>query len=88
MRERGGVATQCAVKLRLSRGSKIRSEKLHGPTFILKGYLKLSLVTCPVAMTPAITEGRGSIFITLSRATGHRVESVYVDADSTQHETV
>jgi len=47
-----------------------------------KGYLKLSLVTCPVAMTPATTEGEKLRFHTLNRATGHRVASRYIDAET------
>lgn len=47
-----------------------------------KGYLKLSLVTCPVAMTPATTEGEKVRFHTLNRKTGNRVASRYVDAVS------
>jgi DNA end-binding protein Ku len=45
-----------------------------------KGYLKLSLVTCPVAMTPATSESDRVRFHTLNRATGNRVVSHYVDA--------
>lgn len=45
-----------------------------------KGYLKLSLVTCPVAMTPATSDEEKVRFHTLNRATGHRVVSRYVDA--------
>ncbi|TIT61569.1 MAG: Ku protein, partial [Mesorhizobium sp.] len=45
-----------------------------------KGYLKLSLVTCPVAMTPATTESEKVRFHTLNRKSGHRVVSQYVDA--------
>ncbi len=47
-----------------------------------KGYLKLSLVTCPVAMVPATTLGGKVSFYTLNRATGNRVESHYVDAET------
>jgi DNA end-binding protein Ku len=47
-----------------------------------KGYLKLSLVTCPVAMTPATTESERVRFHTLNRATGHRVQSRYLDAET------
>ncbi|MFT0858726.1 Ku protein [Ancylobacter sp. G4_0304] len=47
-----------------------------------KGYLKLSLVTCPVAMAPATTESEKIRFHTLNKATGNRVEAVYVDAES------
>ncbi|SEH87184.1 DNA end-binding protein Ku [Rhizobium tibeticum] len=45
-----------------------------------KGYLKLSLVTCPVAMTPATSESEKVRFHTLNRATGNRVLSQYVDS--------
>jgi DNA end-binding protein Ku len=45
-----------------------------------KGYLKLSLVTCPVAMTPATSESEKIRFNTLNRKTGNRVVSQYVDA--------
>ncbi|MER9581273.1 Ku protein [Mesorhizobium sp. M0276] len=47
-----------------------------------KGYLKLSLVTCPVAMTPATTESEKVRFHTLNRKSGNRVISQYVDAVS------
>lgn len=50
------------------------------PRSFWKGYLKLSLVTCPVAMMPATTEGERIRFHTLNRKTGHRIESRYVDA--------
>ena len=45
-----------------------------------KGYLKLSLVTCAVTMTPATTDGEKLKFHTLNRHTGRRVASRYVDA--------
>lgn len=45
-----------------------------------KGYLKLSLVTCPVAMTPAVSEGEKVRFHILNRNTGNRVVSQYVDS--------
>ena len=47
-----------------------------------KGYLKLSLVTCAVAMTPATTESEKVRFHTLNRKTGNRIESRYVDAET------
>lgn len=47
-----------------------------------KGYLKLSLVTCPVSMTPATTESEKVRFHTLNRATKRRVRSQYVDAET------
>jgi DNA end-binding protein Ku len=47
-----------------------------------KGYLKLSLVTCPVAMSPATSESEKVRFHTLNKETGNRVVSEYVDAIS------
>jgi DNA end-binding protein Ku len=47
-----------------------------------KGYLKLSLVTCPVAMSPATSEEEKLRFHTLNRKTGNRVASRYVDSVS------
>ena len=50
------------------------------PRNFWKGYLKLSLVTCPVAMTPATSDREKVRFHSLNRATGNRVRSQYVDA--------
>ena len=50
------------------------------PRSFWKGYLKLSLVTCPVTMLPAISEGDKFRFHTINRQTGHRVQSQLVDA--------
>jgi len=44
-----------------------------------QGYLKLSLVTCPVAMTPAVTGAEKVRFHILNEKTGNRVISKYVD---------
>lgn len=52
------------------------------PRSFWKGYLKLSLVTCPVAMTPATSENEKVRFHTLNAKTGNRVVSQYVDAIS------
>jgi len=45
-----------------------------------KGYLKLSLVTCAVSLTPATSEREKVRFHTLNAKTGNRVRSQYVDA--------
>ena len=42
-----------------------------------KGYLKLSLVTCPVAMQPAVTDAARLRLHTLNRETGNRVQRQY-----------
>lgn len=45
-----------------------------------KGYLRLSLVTCPVNMTPATSESEKVRFHTLNKDTGNRVVSQYIDS--------
>ncbi len=45
-----------------------------------KGYLKLSLVTCRVTMTPAVSEGAKVRFHNINRKTHNRVMNQYVDA--------
>lgn len=45
-----------------------------------KGYLKLSLVTASVSLTPATTDSNKYRFHILNRKTGNRVESRYVDS--------
>lgn len=50
------------------------------PRTFWKGYLKLSLVTCPVTMMPATTQAEKVRFRTINRKTGNPVESRYVDA--------
>ncbi|GGK53960.1 non-homologous end joining protein Ku [Salinarimonas ramus] len=49
---------------------------------IWKGYLKLSLVSCAVALYPAATSSSKVRFNTLNRETGNRVKRVYVDAET------
>lgn len=45
-----------------------------------KGYLKFSLVTCPVVMTPAVTDGERVRFHLINAKTGNRLVSVYRDS--------
>lgn len=47
-----------------------------------KGFLRLSLVTCPVALYPATSEGEKISFNQLNRKTGHRIKYLKVDADT------
>jgi DNA end-binding protein Ku len=47
-----------------------------------KGFLRLSLVTCPVALYPATSESEKVSFNQLNRATGHRIKYLKVDADT------
>jgi DNA end-binding protein Ku len=52
------------------------------PRAYWKGYLKLSLVSCPVAIFPATSEREKISFHQLNKKTGHRIRYQKVDADS------
>jgi DNA end-binding protein Ku len=47
-----------------------------------KGFLRLSLVTCPVALYPATSDSEKVSFNQLNRKTGHRIKYAKVDADT------
>ena len=47
-----------------------------------KGFLRLSLVTCPVALYPATSDSEKISFNQINRNTGHRIKYVKVDADT------
>jgi len=47
-----------------------------------KGYLKLSLVSCGVALFPATTTSQRIRFNIINRATGHRVHNEIIDAET------
>ncbi len=47
-----------------------------------KGYLKLSLVSCPVALYPVSTASEKVSFHLLNEATGNRLKQQYVDAET------
>src|ERR1700744_2463159 len=47
-----------------------------------KGFLRLSLVTCPVALYPATSDTEKVSFNQINRKTGHRIKYVKVDADT------
>src|SRR5215475_12102173 len=47
-----------------------------------KGFLRLSLVTCPVALYPATSEADKISFNQINKNTGHRIRYVKVDVDT------
>ncbi|WP_315792540.1 Ku protein [Bradyrhizobium sp. SZCCHNRI1002] len=47
-----------------------------------KGFLRLSLVTCPVALYPATSESEKISFNQLNRQTGYRIKYLKVDAET------
>jgi DNA end-binding protein Ku len=47
-----------------------------------KGFLRLSLVTYPVALYPATSESEKISFNLLNRQTGHRIKYLKIDSDA------
>src|ERR1700756_4170183 len=47
-----------------------------------KGFLRLSLVTCPGALYPATSDTEKVSFNQINRKTGHRIKYSRVDADT------
>jgi DNA end-binding protein Ku len=47
-----------------------------------KGFLRLSLVTCPIALFPATSETEKVSFNQINKNTGHRIKYAKVDADT------
>ena len=52
------------------------------PRAYWKGYLKLSLVSCPIALYPATSEREKISFHQLNKVTGHRIRYRKVDAET------
>ena len=52
------------------------------PRAYWKGYLRLSLVSCPIQLFPATSEREKVRFHQLNRETGNRIRYVKVDAES------
>jgi DNA end-binding protein Ku len=52
------------------------------PRAYWKGYLKLSLVSCPIALFPAASEREKISFHQINKNTGHRIKYRKVDAES------
>src|SRR6476661_9753489 len=52
------------------------------PRAYWKGFLRLSLVTCPIALFPATSESEKISFNQINRNTGNRIRYLKVDADT------
>src|SRR5712672_1937220 len=52
------------------------------PRAYWKGYLKLSLVTCPIALYPASSQAEKTHFHQISRRTGHRLRQQMIDEET------
>src|SRR3546814_3018470 len=67
---------------RVCRGRASAGGPERAPRPYWTGYLKLSLVTCAVSLTPATSDREKVRFHTLNSKTGNRVRSRYVDAET------
>src|SRR5512133_2980542 len=47
-----------------------------------KGFLRLSLVTCPIALFPATSESEKISFNQINKKTGHRIRYLKIDTDT------
>ncbi len=52
------------------------------PRAYWKGYLKLSLVSCPIQLYPATSERENIRFHQINKSTGNRIKYKKVDADT------
>src|SRR4029077_17423914 len=52
------------------------------PRAYWKGYLKLSLVSCPIALYPAASASERVAFHRISKTTGHRLKQQMIDPET------
>ena len=52
------------------------------PRAFWKGYLRLSLVTCPIELFPATTQAEKTHFHQINTSTGHRLRQQMVDEET------
>jgi DNA end-binding protein Ku len=52
------------------------------PRAYWKGYLRLSLVTCPIELFPATSQAEKTHFHQINTKTGHRLRQQMVDEDT------
>src|ERR1700733_13950580 len=62
-------------------GGRLRRRRV-APRANWKGYLKLSLVSCPIALSPAVSTSERISFHLINRATGNRLYQHYLDAET------
>src|SRR5258708_6549265 len=66
----------------LDPSSVVSSEFPMAPRANWKGFLRLSLVTCPVALYPATSDTEKVSFNQINRKTGHRIKYAKVDTET------
>jgi Ku protein, prokaryotic len=79
-RELGAGVSEPTLPVRLE-SDRNRSSR-SWPRANWKGFLRLSLVTCPVALYPATSDSEKISFNQINRNTGHRIKYARVDAET------
>jgi Ku protein len=79
-RELGAGVSEPTLPVRLE-SDRNRSSR-PWPRANWKGFLRLSLVTCPVALYPATSDSEKISFNQINRNTGHRIKYARVDAET------
>src|SRR5919201_5425877 len=69
-----------AQKLLLNRSIALARSTVVAPRAYWKGYLKLSLVSCPIALSPAASSSERVSFRQINKKTGHRLKQQLVDS--------
>src|SRR5207248_4381073 len=64
------------------RSDFMRQERPMAPRASWKGYLKLSLVSCPIALYPATSSSERVSFNRINKKTGNRLKQLQVDAET------
>jgi DNA end-binding protein Ku len=80
--KRGGGTRGGRAPYQLDQSSWTVQEFAVAPRAYWKGYLKLSLVSCPIALFPASTEREKIAFHQLNKKTGNRIKYRKVDAET------
>jgi len=70
------------VKLRYNLGKCVFEEYRMAPRANWKGYLRLSLVSCPIALYPASSLSEKVTFNRINRKTGNRLKQQNVDSET------
>jgi DNA end-binding protein Ku len=63
-------------------GGDFQQEFVMAPRAYWKGYLKLSLVSCPIALYPAASSTERVSFNRINKMTGHRLKQQLVDSET------
>src|ERR1700745_1187848 len=83
MREQKQDSKRCGKIVSLN-PSAVRRSIAVAPRAYWKGYLKLSLVSCPIAISPAASSSERISFRQINKKTGNRLRQQLVDAGTAE----